>query len=134
MTEARLSFPMDLSLAYRPPRSPLRRFFWRWQICFETIFALSVMETWEKILIRMSPPLVGRRYAYRTNPAMRRVTLMALFLGLLITVIYQYLPYHLQLLYRRTICYLFGTGWTPLLWAEAAVLSTRAPHAYTTEL
>jgi len=39
---------------------------------------------------------------------MRAVALMALFLGWLITGIYQYLSYHLQLLYRCTTCYLFG--------------------------
>jgi hypothetical protein len=69
------------------------------------------------------------------KPMVRAVALMDLFLGLLITGICQYLPYYLQLLYRRDL-YLFGTepnGWTSVQGVEAAVLSTKAPHAYTAE-
>jgi len=49
-------FSADLSLVYRPPRSALRQFLWRWRMCFESTFALSMFEGWEKILIGASPP------------------------------------------------------------------------------
>ncbi len=47
----------DYSLVYKPPRSAIRRFFWRWRILFESTFALSMFEAWEKILIGASSPL-----------------------------------------------------------------------------
>jgi hypothetical protein len=47
----------DYTLVYKPPRSAIRRFFWRWRILFESTFALSMVEAWEKILIGASPPL-----------------------------------------------------------------------------
>ncbi|KAI9450583.1 hypothetical protein F5148DRAFT_945309, partial [Russula earlei] len=78
----------DLSLDYKPPRSASRHFFWRWRMWFETTFALSMFEGWEKIFV---------------------LTLMAIFWGLVITGIYRYLPYHLQFLYRRAVYYVSGT-------------------------
>jgi hypothetical protein len=49
-------FSADLSLVYRPPRSTLRQFLWRWRMFFESTFALSMFEGWEKILIGASSP------------------------------------------------------------------------------
>lgn len=98
----------DFSLVYKPPRSAIRRFFWRWRIVFESTFALTMCEGWEKILI---------------------VALMAIFWGLLITGIVRYLPYHLQFLYRRTIYYLSGTEqkeWSSMGEIGAAVLSSKS--------
>jgi hypothetical protein len=129
--------PKGLPLVYRPPRSPLLRFFWKWQIRFEATFALSMLEGWEKILIGTSPPPVSRCHAYLMNFMIRAVALMALFWGLLITGIYRYFPYHLQFLYKRTVYYLSGTeqnDWTSVRGVGAAVLSTKAPHAYAAEL
>ncbi|KAI0275841.1 hypothetical protein BGY98DRAFT_920087 [Russula aff. rugulosa BPL654] len=100
----------DLSLVYKPPRSATRRFFWRWRILFESTFALTMFEGWEKILI---------------------VSLMAIFWGLLITGIVRYLPYHLQFLYRRTIYYLSGTEqkeWSSIGGIGAAMLSSKSSH------
>ncbi len=51
-------FATDLNLTYKPPRSPIRRFFWRWRTLFESTFALSMFEGWEKILIGASSPLL----------------------------------------------------------------------------
>ena len=48
----------DLSLVYKPPRSATRRFFWKWRIMFESTFALTMFEGWEKILIGTSSPLL----------------------------------------------------------------------------
>jgi len=47
----------DSSLVYKPPRSATRRFFWRWRILFESTFALTMCEGWEKILIGAFSPL-----------------------------------------------------------------------------
>jgi hypothetical protein len=46
-----------MALLYKPPRSSIRRFFWRGQIWVESTFALSMLEGWEKILLGASPPL-----------------------------------------------------------------------------
>jgi hypothetical protein len=48
----------DFSLVYKPPRSSIRRFFWRWRIVFESTFALTMCEGWEKILIGAPSPLL----------------------------------------------------------------------------
>jgi Small subunit of serine palmitoyltransferase-like len=49
-------FTTDLSLVYKPPRSGFRRFIWRWRMRFESTFALSLFEGWEKILVGTSNP------------------------------------------------------------------------------
>jgi hypothetical protein len=49
----------DLALVYTPPRSALRHFFWKWRVRFESTFALSMFEGWEKILVGASSPLLG---------------------------------------------------------------------------
>jgi hypothetical protein len=67
---------------------------------------------------------------------MRVVALMATFCALLVTGIYRYLPYHLQFLYQRAVYYLSGTeqkDWTSVRGFGVAMLSTKAPHAYTAE-
>lgn len=48
----------DMTLVYKPPRSATRRFFWRWRILFESTFALTMVEGWEKILIGAPSPLL----------------------------------------------------------------------------
>ncbi|KAF8269454.1 hypothetical protein EI94DRAFT_1574159 [Lactarius quietus] len=107
-------FAADLGLVYRPPNTPFRRFIWRKRMLFESTFALSMFEGWEKILI---------------------VALMAVFWGLLITGIYRYLPYHLAFLYRRAVYYLSGTEQASGQGVEAAVLSVKATsHIFTAEL
>ncbi|KAI9457616.1 hypothetical protein BJY52DRAFT_1271838 [Lactarius psammicola] len=87
---------------------------WRWRMLFESTFALSMLEGWEKILV---------------------VALMAIFWGLLITGIYRYLPYHLEFLYRRAVYYLSGTEQASAQNIGAAVLSVKASrHIFTAEL
>lgn len=49
----------DLALVYTPPRSAIRRFFWKWRVRFESTFALSMFEGWEKILVGASSLLLG---------------------------------------------------------------------------
>ena len=50
------SFATDLALVYKPPKTTFRHFIWRWRMLFESTFALSMFEGWEKILIGMSRP------------------------------------------------------------------------------
>jgi hypothetical protein len=50
------SFATDLALVYKPPKTTLRHFIWRWRMLFESTFALSMFEGWEKILIGTSCP------------------------------------------------------------------------------
>jgi hypothetical protein len=58
---------------------------------------------------------------------------MAIFWGLLLAGIYQYLPYHLKFLYQRAVYYLSGTE--QVTGVGAAMLSTKASrHIFTTEL
>ncbi|KAI9429025.1 hypothetical protein H4582DRAFT_387163 [Lactarius indigo] len=106
------TFSPDLALVYKPPNS--RRFIWHWRMLFESTFALSMLEGWEKILV---------------------VALMSVFWGLLITGIYRYLPYHLEFLYRRAVYYLLGTEQNSVQDVGAAVLSIKASrHIFTAEL
>ena len=37
------------------PEGAIAQFFWRWRIWFESTFALSMLEPWEKILLCKSP-------------------------------------------------------------------------------
>lgn len=39
---------------YHPPKSAVRAFFWRRRVLFESTFAFTMLEPWEKILLRMS--------------------------------------------------------------------------------
>lgn len=49
-------FSADLSLSYKAPNTPFKRFIWRWRMLFESTFALSMFEGWEKVLIGMCCP------------------------------------------------------------------------------
>ena len=41
-----------LALPYRPPESSLGAFLWRRRLWFETTFALSMLQPWEKLVLR----------------------------------------------------------------------------------
>ncbi|KDN51853.1 hypothetical protein RSAG8_00403, partial [Rhizoctonia solani AG-8 WAC10335] len=73
----------------RTPSSAVKRFLWRRQIWFESTFALSMMEPWEKFLI------MG----------------VLLFLSsLFITGAVRYLPNHVSVVAARTSFYLTGSS------------------------
>ena len=40
-----------LALPYRPPESPVGAFLWRKRVWFESTFALTMLQPWEKVLI-----------------------------------------------------------------------------------
>ena len=43
---------IGLDLPYRPPKSPLGAFLWRRRMWLETTIGLSLLEPWEKVLVR----------------------------------------------------------------------------------
>ena len=45
----------DRSYASNPPKSKLGYFLWRRRMWFESTFALTVMEPWEKVVMRKLP-------------------------------------------------------------------------------
>lgn len=47
----------DHSFTRRPTSSNLAQFFWRKRMWFESTFVLSMLEPWEKILLRQSVSL-----------------------------------------------------------------------------
>ncbi|KAJ7793935.1 hypothetical protein B0H14DRAFT_133818 [Mycena olivaceomarginata] len=80
----------------KKPTSKLGVFFWRRRMWFESTFALSMLEPWEKLL------------------------LITLFAALFILVCYgmvMYFPQHLMIMQRRAVYYLWGQeGGERLLW------------------
>ncbi|PFH51618.1 hypothetical protein AMATHDRAFT_58732, partial [Amanita thiersii Skay4041] len=77
----------DRSYASRPPKSKLGYFLWRQRMWFESTFALTVMEPWEKIVM---------------------LTIFAVLFVIVVTGFVKYLPYRLVLMYRRAMYYLYG--------------------------
>lgn len=43
-----------IELPYRPPKQPLAAFLWRRRMWLETTIGLSLLEPWEKIMMRAS--------------------------------------------------------------------------------
>jgi len=73
----------------RTPSSAIRRFLWRRQIWFESTFALSMLEPWEKMLI---------------------FGVLLLIITLSVTSAVRYLPGHVSIISRRALFYLHGTA------------------------
>jgi len=77
----------SLALPYRPPESSLGAYIWRKRLWFETTFALSMLQPWEKLVL---------------------VIVVNTLLVLLVTGLYFYLPTHLTFLVGRAKYYLLG--------------------------
>ncbi|KAF8628845.1 hypothetical protein AX17_005905 [Amanita inopinata Kibby_2008] len=77
----------DRSYASHPPKSKLAYFFWRRRMWFESTFALTVMEPWEKMVM---------------------LTIFAVLFILILTGVVKYLPHRLVLMQRRAEYYLWG--------------------------
>ncbi|KAL5635729.1 hypothetical protein ACGC1H_004517 [Rhizoctonia solani] len=73
----------------RTPSSAVKRFLWRRQIWFESTFALSMLEPWEKMLI---------------------VGVMLFVSSLCITSAIRYLPNHVSIMVTRACFYLTGSS------------------------
>jgi len=72
---------------------PMRNFFVRKWLLFESTFALSMLEPWEKVLV---------------------LSLCIFLLALITTGVCNYLPFHLQFLDRRARFYILGDESAPL--------------------
>ncbi|KAF8347443.1 hypothetical protein F5887DRAFT_955883 [Amanita rubescens] len=77
----------DRSYASNPPKSKLGYFLWRRRMWFESTFALTVMEPWEKVVM---------------------LTIFAILFVLIMTGFVKYLPHNLALMHQRAIYYLWG--------------------------
>ena len=124
-----------IDLPYRPPKNPVGAFLWRQRFWIETTSGLSLLEPWEKILTRMSPPLplpsppsmqCGMLtlaciiLPYPQTATRRAVAILYFLLTLVFTGLYKFVPQPAPLLYRRTLYYLFGSEGS-----EAAAMSVR---------
>lgn len=76
-----------VSALSRTPTSAVRRFLWRRQIWFESTFALSMLEPWEKILF---------------------MTVILFVSTLSVVGAIRYLPNHVAVISRRALFYLHG--------------------------
>ncbi|KLO18261.1 hypothetical protein SCHPADRAFT_820175 [Schizopora paradoxa] len=72
---------------YVKPKSPILAFLWQKWLSFESTFALTMMESWEKVLI---------------------LSLCAIMVTLLAIAIVSYLPHHISFLRQRASFYLSG--------------------------
>ncbi|KZT55879.1 hypothetical protein CALCODRAFT_498073 [Calocera cornea HHB12733] len=72
---------------------PNANFFVRKWLLFESTFALSMLEPWEKVLV---------------------LALCFFLVALLATGVFRYLPFHLQFINRRTRFYILGDEHAPL--------------------
>ncbi|CEL51978.1 hypothetical protein RSOLAG1IB_00515 [Rhizoctonia solani AG-1 IB] len=73
----------------RTPSSVVKRFLWRRQIWFESTFALSMLEPWEKMLIMSVLVFIG---------------------SLFITGAFRYLPNHILTMTKRASFYITGSS------------------------
>ncbi|CAE7067242.1 unnamed protein product [Rhizoctonia solani] len=73
----------------RRPSSVVKRFLWRRQIWFESTFALSMLEPWEKILI---------------------MGVLLLLSSLFVTGAVRYLPNHVSIVAARASFYITGSS------------------------
>ncbi|ELU43916.1 hypothetical protein AG1IA_02054 [Rhizoctonia solani AG-1 IA] len=90
----------DSRLLSRTPSSAVKRFLWRRQIWFESTFALSMLEPWEKILISES-----------SCSAADAEELALIFVwSLFITGAVRYLPNHISTMSKRASFYITGTS------------------------
>ncbi|RPD56568.1 hypothetical protein L226DRAFT_609944 [Lentinus tigrinus ALCF2SS1-7] len=76
-----------IELPYRPPKSAVGAFLWRWRFWLETTLGLSLLEPWEKILT---------------------LAIVYFLLTLVFTGLFRFMPSHVPEMYRRTLYYLFG--------------------------
>ncbi|OCH92423.1 hypothetical protein OBBRIDRAFT_698293, partial [Obba rivulosa] len=86
-TPSTVDVVFGLGLSYHPPRNALARALWRRRVWFETTFALSMLQPWEKVLV---------------------MTILYATILLLCTGVALYLPQHLDFLRARAAYYFLG--------------------------
>jgi hypothetical protein len=84
-------------------------FLWRQRMWFESTFVLSMLEPWEKVLLR-KPNAYPESNAQFTNQPFNPtvVSILAFFCMLVVTGLFKHLPHHLDLMLRRAVYYLWG--------------------------
>ena len=113
------------------PRSPVAAILWRGRIWVETTFAMSMMEPWEKLLIRMYPIAPSRLLNETRSHSYVVLFLLAMYTCRFLTgigekiqpktviicvvtttfcmaAIVSYLPHHISLMHQRALFYLSG--------------------------
>ena len=105
-----------LALPYRPPESPVGAFLWRKRVWFESTFALTMLQPWEKLCLRECrfpvpavPYQAGRcsvfHVAHRHFAAVFFIHSSWI---LLLTALVLYFPNEIAYLIARGRYYLFG--------------------------
>jgi len=74
---------------YPRPKNAVGLFLWRRQMWFESTFALSMLEPWEKLLV---------------------MSILITLMTLVMTGLYSYMPHRVVEIQRRALYYLFGEG------------------------
>ncbi|KAI0794892.1 hypothetical protein C8Q75DRAFT_803738 [Abortiporus biennis] len=74
-------------LPYRPPKSPIAAYFWRWRVFLETTSGATVIDPWEKVITFI---------------------VFYLLLFLVITGVVKLMPQQLALFHRRSLYYFWG--------------------------
>jgi hypothetical protein len=99
-------------VVYEAPSSPVAYAVWRVQMWAEATFALSMMESWEKVLICMFYSSQARRWSSVIDHRDTGAFIFSLTL-LFLTGLIKYLPHHLHFVVRRSMYYLFGRELDP---------------------
>ncbi|TCD65153.1 hypothetical protein EIP91_003046 [Steccherinum ochraceum] len=115
-----------LELPYRAPTSVIGVFFWKWRMWFESTFALSMLQPWEKVLISPYHPTSSPQPVFWLTPPSLDMTVFITtsILILLLTGIFFYFPSHILQISKRATYYLLGSesadlGFSRLGWNDA---------------
>jgi len=99
----------DRSIARRPKGDGLKVFFWKKRLLFESTFALTVYEPWEKAVVCESPFCFTFSTPNKLFRALdTKVTLFAILFSAMAVALVTFLPQRLVSMRQRTIYYLWG--------------------------
>jgi len=98
-------------LRYRPPKNSLAAFLWRRRMWIETTFGLSLLEPWEKLLVREYLLLASPNYVSFLpfcSVAICPVFVVYSLFTLVCTGIYKLLPQQVSFFQERSMYYILG--------------------------
>ncbi|KAF4566293.1 hypothetical protein EYR36_011709 [Pleurotus pulmonarius] len=103
----------DLSYYTNPPKSELARAFWRWHIRMEASFAITVMEPWEKVVVRKYCRYPRQFPEPRWNLELigdlaLAVSVLAILFTLIVVSLIKFVPRQLITMQRRAVYYIWG--------------------------
>jgi hypothetical protein len=96
-----------MTMTYPRPKSRVAEFFWRRKIWFEATFVFSMLEPWEKILLRPYFSCVDC-LLLTTATRSETVAIFSLVFALFLVGLFKYLPEHVFIMQRRLMYYLWG--------------------------